>query len=210
MVGGSIYYRADRLKRTEYTKLKDQQKKQEKREKWIKELEARDAEDREWRTKLGKVQDLQREEEERRLVEQAKMRREKEKDMQSQTQGRGHDDGKSVIQAIQKEVHQGKKGSNEARQGKELLVADPVKPPLPDSIPQDQEQEQKQEQVKPKYESVLGERERGGLLGHKYISGFYEHRLKPFAEQYIGKKGEEEEGAPSKESEGEGEGKKEE
>ena len=161
MVGGSIYYKSDRMKRTEYLKLKDEQRAQEKREKWIKELEVRDAEDREWRTKLGKVQDLQREEEERLLVEQARTQREN-----------ASEDGKQVIDGIKKEINKTKRvkeSLKKKRPGEPVLIADPTDAPSPDT----------RSSNKPKYDSILGEREEGGLLGYKYISGFYEHRLKP-------------------------------
>ena len=88
MLGGSYYYNADRLKRKEFTDLVKQRKAQEKRDAWIRELEARDQEDKEWRAKLGKVRDFQREELEREAIEEKQMR-----------EGRS-DDGRGVIGAL--------------------------------------------------------------------------------------------------------------
>ncbi|KAI1173592.1 hypoxia induced protein conserved region-domain-containing protein [Nemania sp. FL0916] len=45
MLGGSIYYNADRQKRKELIKLEAEQRAQEKNQKWLRELEVRDEED---------------------------------------------------------------------------------------------------------------------------------------------------------------------
>ncbi|KAI4159703.1 MAG: hypothetical protein LQ342_006396 [Letrouitia transgressa] len=51
MVGGSLYYQADRNLRYQHWKVKKEIEEREKKERWIKELEARDAEDREYQEK---------------------------------------------------------------------------------------------------------------------------------------------------------------
>ena len=53
MVGGSYYYKADRVRRKEFDGLVAERKAKEKNEKWIQELEARDREEKEWRAKLN-------------------------------------------------------------------------------------------------------------------------------------------------------------
>lgn len=53
MVGGSYYYKADRVRRKEFDNLVAERKAKEKNEKWIQELEARDREEKEWRAKLN-------------------------------------------------------------------------------------------------------------------------------------------------------------
>lgn len=53
MVGGSYYYKADRVRRKEFDNLVAERKAKEKNEKWIQELEARDLEEKEWRAKLN-------------------------------------------------------------------------------------------------------------------------------------------------------------
>lgn len=53
MVGGSFYYKADRVRRKEFDNLVAERKAKEKNEKWIQELEARDREEKEWRAKLN-------------------------------------------------------------------------------------------------------------------------------------------------------------
>lgn len=55
MVGGSYYYKADRVRRKEFDNLVAERKAKEKNEKWIQELEARDREEKEWRAKLNLV-----------------------------------------------------------------------------------------------------------------------------------------------------------
>jgi Hypoxia induced protein conserved region len=55
MVGGSIFWKDDRLKRKELEKALADKKAAEKREKWLKELDERDREDREWRARFEDV-----------------------------------------------------------------------------------------------------------------------------------------------------------
>lgn len=172
MIGGSLYYKADRLKRTEYVKLKEKQKAQEKREKWIKELEARDREDKEWREKLGKVQDLQKEEEERRLVAEAR-----------QVNTKPNDDRRGVISEI-------REANNAAKANK------PAESKVPVAVITDKVAEPKDEPAK--YESIMGEREEGGFMGYKYIQGFYEYKVKPLVEDLTTRKGSEGEGEGGK------------
>ena len=164
MLGGTVYYRADRLKHTEYVKLMDKQKAQEKREKWIKELEARDAEDKMWREKLGKIHDMQREEEERLLIEEARQKRMK-----------ATDDGEGVVtklkKDIKKEIGEKKKKGDIAGRAENEKKAEPAEP-----------------EPEEKYVSILGEREEGGFLGHKHVAGFYEHRFKPMVDSYFPQK----------------------
>lgn len=67
LVGGSYYYNADRILRREYDKLQTEKKAKEKNEAWIRELEARDRDDKDWRERMGKVRDAQREDAEKRI-----------------------------------------------------------------------------------------------------------------------------------------------
>ena len=67
LVGGSYYYNSDRLLRREYEKLQTEKKAKEKNEAWIRELEVRDREDQDWRERMGKVREVQKEEAERRI-----------------------------------------------------------------------------------------------------------------------------------------------
>lgn len=55
MVGGSYYWRDDRMKRKELEKAMTEKKQMEKRERWLQELEERDREDRNWRTRFEEV-----------------------------------------------------------------------------------------------------------------------------------------------------------
>lgn len=165
MFGGSYYYNADRLKRKEFTDLEKQRKSQEKRDAWIRELEARDQEDREWREKLGKVRDFQREEVEREAIEEMRMR-----------EGRS-DDERGVMNALKgkmKDVKntEAKKEVAELEQRKELIKE------------KRQEREKKQElekmrQAKTKEEAAMGPDSRvwgvdgGGLFGWKRIRDWF-------------------------------------
>lgn len=159
MIGGSLYYNADRLKRKEYVKLKDQQKAQQKKDAWIRELEARDAEDQQWRAKMGKVRDLQREEVERKAVEE-KRRKEA-----------GTDDGRGAIAAIKEKM----RGVAEDEARREKVETKPVKtkpsgsktrvpvaatPPPP-------------ELRRERPDSILGESKEGGLLGINHIRNWW-------------------------------------
>lgn len=55
LVGGSIFWQDERMKRKQLEKAMEQKKAAEKREKWLKELEDRDREDREWRQRFEGV-----------------------------------------------------------------------------------------------------------------------------------------------------------
>lgn len=55
VVGGSIFWKDDRLQRKELEKALAEKKAAEKREKWLKELDERDREDREWRARFEEV-----------------------------------------------------------------------------------------------------------------------------------------------------------
>jgi Hypoxia induced protein conserved region len=52
LVGGSIFWKDDRMKRKELERALEEKRKAEKREKWLRELEQRDREDREWRARF--------------------------------------------------------------------------------------------------------------------------------------------------------------
>ncbi|KAL8732099.1 MAG: hypothetical protein Q9181_004077 [Wetmoreana brouardii] len=75
MVAGSFYYNSDRILRKEYDAVVQERKAQEKRNAWIKELEARDLEEKEWRNKLAKVREKQKEEVEARQAKEEKVLR---------------------------------------------------------------------------------------------------------------------------------------
>ncbi|KAL8691105.1 MAG: hypothetical protein Q9218_003598 [Villophora microphyllina] len=75
MCAGGLYYNSDRILRKEYNEILEQRKAQEKRNAWIRELEARDTEEKEWRGKVEKVTQRQREEVEARQ-KQAERKRE--------------------------------------------------------------------------------------------------------------------------------------
>ena len=114
MLGGSYYYNADRLKRKEYTDLVKQRESQEKRDAWIRELEARDKEDKQWREKMGKVRDFQKEELERQAIEERRAR------------VGSSDDGRGTIAALKGKVKgvkdaEAKKEAAELEQRKELM-----------------------------------------------------------------------------------------
>lgn len=55
LVGGSIFYKDDRMKRKRFEAAVEDKKAAEKREKWLNELEARDKDDREWRARFDDV-----------------------------------------------------------------------------------------------------------------------------------------------------------
>lgn len=165
MVGGSFYYNADRLKRKEYTDLMAKRKAQDKRDKWLRELEARDQEDKDWRDKLGKVRDFQREEREKEEIEEKKRR-----------EGRS-DDGKGVIAALKdkmndKQDEEAKREAAELEQRKEQLRE------------KRQESKKKQEaertkQAMVKLDAGMGPDTRvwgengGGLFGWKHIQKLF-------------------------------------
>lgn len=157
MLGGTLYYKSDRLKKKEYTKMKDKQKEQEKREAWIRELEIRDKEDQEWREKLGRVKDLQREEEERLAVLEMQQKRDI-----------GNNERKVAnARALRKQENGTKAFEDNA--GRPVLEK-------PASVTGQEEQES---ESKEKYGGVLGEGDIGGLFGVGHLKGFYEHRMKP-------------------------------
>ena len=160
MVAGSLYYKSDRLKRKEYVQLKEKQAAQEKREKWIRELEIRDQEDKEWRAKLGKVRDLQREEEERLAALEVQQRKD------------GSDDERSLMAEVRKQRMHKERIKDAADEAGE--IAGPVID-RPAIVMEDDEQKRE----KKKYHTILGEGEQGGLLGLGHLKGFYEHRVKP-------------------------------
>ena len=165
MLGGSYYYNADRLKRKEFTDLVKKRKAQEKKDAWIRELEARDREDKEWREKMGKVRDFQREEEEREAIEELKIR-----------DGRS-DDGRGVIDALKGKMRHVKDLEMTEEAAELELKKGRIKE-------KKQEMEKKQEverlkQAVSKQEAgmrseqrVWGEGE-GGLFGWKHIRNWY-------------------------------------
>ena len=55
LVGGSIFYQDERMRRKKFETALEDKKAAEKREKWLRELEARDKEDREWRERFEGV-----------------------------------------------------------------------------------------------------------------------------------------------------------
>lgn len=165
MLGGSYYYNADRLKRKEYTDLAKKRKSQEKRDAWIRELEARDQEDREWREKLGRVRDFQREEVEREAIEEMKMR-----------EGRS-DDGRGVIDALKGKM----KDVKNTEANKEAAELEQRKQQIKEKR---REMEKKQEvermkQAVTKQEAGMGPDTRvwgeagGGLFGWKHIRNWF-------------------------------------
>lgn len=170
MLGGSVYYNADRLKRKEYTDLQKQKQEQDKRDAWIRELEARDAEDRAWRDKMGKVRDVKREEAEKAAVEEARRKR----------KGGGADDGKGVINAVKAKL----KDAKEVEARRETAEQEQQQITLAAAARQRRlEMQEKQEAVKkmqfevkeeagygrPKVWGEAG----GGLFGWKRIRDFY-------------------------------------
>ncbi|KAL8699314.1 MAG: hypothetical protein Q9201_006073 [Fulgogasparrea decipioides] len=76
MIAGSFYYNSDRILRKEYDAVVQERKAQEKRNAWIRELEARDLEEKEWRSKLAKVREKQKQEVEARQAKEEKILRE--------------------------------------------------------------------------------------------------------------------------------------
>ncbi len=161
MLGGSYYYNADRLKRKEFTDLMKQRKAQEKKEAWIRELEARDEEDKEWREKLGKVRDFQREELENEAIEEKRRR-----------EGR-NDDGRGVIGALKDKM----KDVKDAEATKEAVELEQKKELIRQKR-QEVEKKQEMERMKQamvKQEAGMGPDTRvwgeggGGFFGWKHI-----------------------------------------
>ena len=175
MVGGSFYYNADRLKRKEYTDLMAKRKAQDKRDAWLRELEARDQEDKDWRDKLGKVRDFQREEREKEAIEEKKRREGK------------SDDGRGAIGALKgkmkdKQDEEAKKEAAELEHRKEQLKE------------KRQEREKKQEaermkQAMIKLDANMGPDTRiwgedgGGLFGWKRIRALFNRTQDEFKDE---------------------------
>ncbi|KAL9137220.1 MAG: hypothetical protein Q9175_001584 [Cornicularia normoerica] len=165
MLGGSYYYNADRLKRKEFTDLVKQRKAQEKKDAWIRELEARDREDKDWREKMGKVRDFQREEVEREAIEEMKMR-----------EGRS-DDGRGVIGALKGKINDAKdsEAKNEAaelEQRKRLIKQRRQEMKKKQAVERTKQTMTKQEAGMGPDTRVWGEAG-GGLLGWKHIRNWY-------------------------------------
>ena len=163
MLGGSYYYKADRLKRNEFVKLKKQREAQEKKDAWIKELEARDAEDKEWRTKMGIVRDVQREEAEMGVGEE---RRARDAAMKAQEAGL-NDDGRGVIAAIRNQINASRM-KEEKMEMVERKIVEEAGAPLPSVAAG--------EPPKDKHKSLLGESEAGGLFGIGHLKAFWRSR----------------------------------
>ena len=170
MIGGTLYYKADRFHIKEYQKMKAKEKAQEKREQWIKELEIRDKEDQEWREKIGRVQDLQKEEEERLAI----------LEMRQLKKTRG---------AVAIESKKDSPKSKEQETRVDRITDESTKPVFGEPVAAVENKEQESQPEK-KYESILGETEEGGLLGLKQVKKFVQSRAKPTSETVDGKKDE--------------------
>ena len=160
MVGGSYYYNSDRLRRKEFNDLIKQKKAKEKKDAWIRELEARDLEDREWREKLGKVRDAQREEQEREALEEMKRR-----------EGRS-DDGRGVLDAVKGKMREAKEKEvalqakeQAGTQGKTMDAVKEAVLQMPDMTPKDTSKEDGPGRI-------WGEAG-GGLFGWKHIRNWW-------------------------------------
>ena len=165
MLGGSYYYNADRLKRKEYNDLVKKKKSQEKRDAWIRELEARDLEDKDWREKLGKVRDFQREEAEKKAVEEKRAR-----------EGIS-DDGRGVIATLKEKVN-GVKDAEAQKEAAELEQKKQLSKERRQAMEKKQEAE-RIKQVMVKQEAGMGPDTRvwgvtgGGFFGWKHIRDWY-------------------------------------
>ena len=163
MLGGSYYYNADRLKRNEYVKLKKQREAQEKKDAWIRELEARDAEDTEWRIKLGKVRDVQKEEAETRAMEEKRAR-----DAAAKAQNtNANDDGRGVIAAIRQQAN-ASRTKEERMQRIEKQAAEEMRAQTAAVLAGDT--------AKQEPKSLLGESEAGGLFGIGHLKNLWNSR----------------------------------
>ncbi|KAL6716710.1 Respiratory supercomplex factor 1, mitochondrial [Lecanora helva] len=165
MLGGSYYYNADRLRRKEYTDLVKKREAQEKREKWIRELEARDLEDKEWREKLGRVRDFEREKAEKEAVEKRRSER-------------GSDDGRGAIGAVKETLKNAKE--EEARaQVAEKDMAEKARERRREMAKRQDVERRKQADVKEAAKfgdrRVWGE-DGGGLFGWKRIRDAWNRR----------------------------------
>ena len=165
MLGGSYYYNADRLKRKEFTDLVKKSKAQEKKDAWIRELEARDREDKDWREKMGKVRDFQREEAEREAIEELKIR-----------DGRS-DDGRGVIEALKGKMRDVKdlemtEEAAELEQRKGRIKEKKQQMEKKQEVERMKQATSKQEAGMRPDTRVWGEGE-GGLFGWKHIRNWY-------------------------------------
>ena len=175
MLGGSVYYNADRLRRKEYNDLIAYRKAQEKKEAWIRELEARDLEDKEWRDKLGKVRDFEREEREKKMIEEKRRR-----------EGRS-DDNRGVLAAVKGEIRRGKEkemvleAKEDARAQEEAAMNETeAKMPVETPLVGVEERRKKTPEIR-----LAGD---GGLFGWKRLRDLWE---KPEAEKPAYQKSEE-------------------
>lgn len=165
MLGGSYYYNADRLKRKEYTDLVKKKKAQEKKDAWIRELEVRDEEDKEWRNKLGKVRDFEREEVEREAMEEMRRREGK------------SDDGRGVIGALKGRVKDAK--NTEATKEDAELEQRKVKIREKRQEMGKKQEAERMKQEMTKQEAGMGPDTRvwgeggGGFFGWKHIRNWY-------------------------------------
>lgn len=167
MIGGAIYYNADRFKRAQYQKMMKKQKEQEKKDKWIRELEAREIEDKEWRARLSKARSAEKEAEEIRLVQEKKIQ---EAAALARTEEAGSDH-KPVTDAIRLQNAETKTKGNRQPIGV-------VQPPLtaaPVSSPASSKEEAEEEEFRP----ILGESKFGGLFGIGYLKAVWEMATKP-------------------------------
>ena len=139
-------------------------KAQEKKDAWIRELEARDLDDKDWREKMGKVRDFQREEMEKAAMEEKRRQEGK------------SDDGRGIIGALKgkmKDVQdaEARKEDAELEQRKELMKQ------KRSEVEKKQELE-RMKQVAVKEEAGMGPDTRvwgeagGGLFGWKRIRDF--------------------------------------
>jgi len=171
MLGGSVYYKADRLKRNEFVKIKKREEAQEKRDAWIRELEARDAEDKEWRAKMGRVRDLQREEAEQKAVEELRA-----KEAMKLGDMVRSDDGRGVIAAVKEQNNAAKERERRveavererAKEGKPVIRGEAVTGLAVTDAMNQAASDAKQE----KRETLLGESEQGGLFGIGHLKNF--------------------------------------
>lgn len=159
MIGGAIYYNADRFKRAEYQKMLKKQKEQEKKEKWIRELEAREIEDREWRAKLSKARTAEKEAEEVRLVQEKKAR-----------------DSAPVTDAIRLQNAAAKTKGNRQLIG---VVQPSAGTTNPSSLPKPPLPKPEEDGEEKKFRPILGESEHGGLFGIGYIKALWKIATTP-------------------------------
>ena len=167
MIGGAIYYNADRFKRQQYQKMMKKQKEQEKKDKWIRELEAREIEDKEWRARLSKARSAEKEAEEIRLVQEKKAQ-EAAAQVRTEDAGSGH---KPVTDAIRLQNAETKTKGNRQPIG----VVQPPPEAAPASPPPSSEEDTEEEKFRP----ILGESEFGGLFGIGYLKAAWKMATEP-------------------------------